>query len=179
MDPHIRLRHLHSQRCCDCNRTGKSGHPRSPNHLRSPMVGVARMVGTNRRTNAVVVGHGIFVCAWAAQRCVHVLGDASVSPQEEKELRRQLVAPIEDGGGPIGTLITTQGQTLSEVHTEASLVVKRLLSVQRGDVERGRCTSQAGFLLFPPCVFDSTQDKFLEANSNSKSTASGQPDTTP
>ena len=36
------------------------------------------MVGTNR----VVLGHGI----------VHVLGDATVSPQEEKELRRQLVA---------------------------------------------------------------------------------------
>ena len=38
---------------------------------------VARMVGANR----IVLGHGI----------VHVLGDASLPPEEEKELRRQLV----------------------------------------------------------------------------------------
>ena len=41
------------------------------------MAPVARMVGANR----VVLGHGI----------VHVLGDANVTPDEEKELRRQLV----------------------------------------------------------------------------------------
>ena len=38
---------------------------------------VARMVGANR----VVLGHGI----------VHVLGDPSLPPEEEKALRRQLV----------------------------------------------------------------------------------------
>lgn len=38
---------------------------------------VARMVGTNR----IVLGTGI----------VHVMGDASLPPEEEKELRRKLV----------------------------------------------------------------------------------------
>jgi len=38
---------------------------------------IAKMVGSNR----VVLGHGI----------VHVAGDASLSPKEEKELRRKLV----------------------------------------------------------------------------------------
>ena len=38
---------------------------------------VAKMVGSNR----VVLGHGI----------VHVTGDASLSPADEKELRRKLV----------------------------------------------------------------------------------------
>ncbi|MBF8266702.1 MAG: selenoprotein glycine/betaine/sarcosine/D-proline reductase family [Dehalococcoidia bacterium] len=38
---------------------------------------VARMVGSNR----VIQGHGI----------VHPLGDADLPPEEEKELRRQLV----------------------------------------------------------------------------------------
>jgi len=38
---------------------------------------IAKMVGSNR----VVLGHGI----------VHVVGDASLSPEEEKELRRKLV----------------------------------------------------------------------------------------
>lgn len=38
---------------------------------------VAKMVGSNR----VVLGHGI----------VHVLGDADLPPEKEKELRRQLV----------------------------------------------------------------------------------------
>lgn len=40
-------------------------------------VPIAKMVGSNR----VVLGHGI----------VHVAGDASLSPEEEKELRRELV----------------------------------------------------------------------------------------
>ena len=40
-------------------------------------VPIAKMVGSNR----VVLGHGI----------VHVTGDASLSPEEEKELRRELV----------------------------------------------------------------------------------------
>jgi glycine reductase complex component B subunit gamma len=38
---------------------------------------IAKMVGSNR----VVLGHGI----------VHVAGDASLSPEEEKTLRRELV----------------------------------------------------------------------------------------
>lgn len=38
---------------------------------------IAKMVGSNR----VVLGHGI----------VHVAGDASLSPEDEKELRRKLV----------------------------------------------------------------------------------------
>jgi glycine reductase complex component B subunit gamma len=38
---------------------------------------IAKMVGSNR----VVLGHGI----------VHVAGDASLSPEEEKALRRELV----------------------------------------------------------------------------------------
>jgi len=38
---------------------------------------IAKMVGSNR----VVLGHGI----------VHVTGDSSLSPNEEKDLRRQLV----------------------------------------------------------------------------------------
>jgi betaine reductase len=38
---------------------------------------IAKMVGSNR----VVLGHGI----------VHVVGDASLSADEEKELRRKLV----------------------------------------------------------------------------------------
>ena len=38
---------------------------------------IANMVGSNR----VVLGHGI----------VHVLGDANLPPEEEKELRRKLV----------------------------------------------------------------------------------------
>ena len=38
---------------------------------------IAKMVGANR----VVLGHGI----------IHVAGDASLSPQDEKELRRKLV----------------------------------------------------------------------------------------
>jgi betaine reductase len=38
---------------------------------------ISEMVGTNRR----VLGNGI----------VHVVGDASVSPEEEKNLRRKLV----------------------------------------------------------------------------------------
>jgi len=38
---------------------------------------IAKMVGSNR----VVLGHGI----------VHVAGDASLSREEEKELRRELV----------------------------------------------------------------------------------------
>ena len=38
---------------------------------------IAKMVGSNR----IVQGHGI----------VHVLGDAELPPQEEKELRRKIV----------------------------------------------------------------------------------------
>ncbi len=38
---------------------------------------IAKMVGSNR----IVLGHGI----------VHVTGDASLSPEGEKELRRKLV----------------------------------------------------------------------------------------
>lgn len=38
---------------------------------------IAKMVGANR----VVLGHGI----------VHVTGDSSLSPEDEKELRRKLV----------------------------------------------------------------------------------------
>ena len=38
---------------------------------------IAKMVGSNR----IVLGHGI----------VHVSGDASLSPQEERDLRRKLV----------------------------------------------------------------------------------------
>ncbi|MAF53507.1 MAG: hypothetical protein CL694_10920 [Chloroflexi bacterium] len=38
---------------------------------------IAKMVGSNR----VVLGHGI----------VHVAGDASLPPEEEKDLRRRLV----------------------------------------------------------------------------------------
>lgn len=38
---------------------------------------IAKMVGSNR----VVLGHGI----------VHVAGDASLSPEDEKALRRELV----------------------------------------------------------------------------------------
>ena len=38
---------------------------------------IAKMVGSNR----VVLGHGI----------VHVAGDATLPPEEEKELRRKLV----------------------------------------------------------------------------------------
>lgn len=38
---------------------------------------IAKMVGSNR----VVLGHGI----------IHVAGDASLSPEDEKELRRKLV----------------------------------------------------------------------------------------
>lgn len=38
---------------------------------------IAKMVGSNR----VVLGHGI----------VHVAGDASLPPEEEKDLRRKLV----------------------------------------------------------------------------------------
>ncbi len=38
---------------------------------------IAKMVGSNR----VILGHGI----------VHVTGDASMSPQEEKEMRLRLV----------------------------------------------------------------------------------------
>ncbi|MBI2357748.1 MAG: hypothetical protein HYV04_02340 [Deltaproteobacteria bacterium] len=38
---------------------------------------IAKMVGSNR----VVLGHGI----------IHVAGDASLSPEDEKELRRELV----------------------------------------------------------------------------------------
>jgi glycine reductase complex component B subunit gamma len=38
---------------------------------------IAKMVGSNR----VVLGHGI----------VHVTGDASLSPEDEKEVRRKLV----------------------------------------------------------------------------------------
>ncbi len=38
---------------------------------------IAKMVGSNR----VVLGHGI----------VHVVGDANLSPEDEKELRRKLV----------------------------------------------------------------------------------------
>jgi glycine reductase len=40
-------------------------------------VPIAKMVGSNR----VVLGHGI----------IHVTGDASLSSEEEKELRRKLV----------------------------------------------------------------------------------------
>ena len=38
---------------------------------------IAKMVGSNR----VVLGHGI----------IHVAGDPNIPPQEERELRRQLV----------------------------------------------------------------------------------------
>jgi glycine reductase len=38
---------------------------------------IAKMIGSNR----VILGHGI----------VHVAGDPSLSPEEEKNLRRQLV----------------------------------------------------------------------------------------
>ena len=41
------------------------------------MVPIAKMVGSNR----IVQGHGI----------VHVLGDADLPPQEEKDLRRKIV----------------------------------------------------------------------------------------
>lgn len=57
------------------------------------VVPVARMVGSNR----VVQGQGI----------VHVLGDADLSPEEEKELRRKTVlqaleALKSEAGGPKG-----------------------------------------------------------------------------
>ncbi len=42
------------------------------------VVPIAKMVGSNR----IVQGHGI----------VHVLGDADLPPEEEKELRRRIVA---------------------------------------------------------------------------------------
>jgi glycine reductase complex component B subunit gamma len=38
---------------------------------------VAKMVGSNR----IILGHGI----------VHVVGDANLSPEQEKEVRRKLV----------------------------------------------------------------------------------------
>ena len=41
------------------------------------VVPIAKMVGSNR----IVQGHGI----------VHVLGDADLPPEEEKELRRKIV----------------------------------------------------------------------------------------
>lgn len=41
------------------------------------MVPIAKMVGSNR----IVQGHGI----------VHVLGDAALPPEEEKNLRRRIV----------------------------------------------------------------------------------------
>lgn len=41
------------------------------------MVPIAKMVGANR----VVQGHGI----------VHVMGDADLSPEEEKKLRRDIL----------------------------------------------------------------------------------------
>ncbi len=41
------------------------------------------------------------------------------------------IVPIEDGGGPVGTLITTKGQTLAAVRTEAAYTISKLLNAHR------------------------------------------------